>query len=264
MRISAFFVPFFSLIAGIAGFYLRLTELWNIFDSHTGLPERNADITLALIAFSAVFLFLILLFSIRVASKHKAQSGFDNAYGTDSLSYPLIISGVGIIWIIATVKHILDLIAAGPLLMPDLYFSILSGLAALSTIFFAVEMFQDPRRKLVYALSMVPTVFMCFWLINLYRQNASNPILLSYSYMCLAVISAALGFYFTSGFVYKKPAPGKTIFAYSATIYFCFVALADDYPLTIKIIIASIIAVNLVYSSKLIRHMRWKSSGAPS
>ena len=119
-------------------------------------------------------------------------------------------------------------------------------------------MFQDSRRKAPFALSVVPTLFVCFWLILMYRQNASNPVLLDYIYKCLALVTSALSFYFTSGFLYGKPAPGKAIFTYFAAIYFCTVTLADDHPLSIKIIYFAMIAVNIVHSSMLLKNLKRK------
>jgi len=260
MRLSAIFMPFFALIAGAVGFYLRLLELIDAFEANTGLPRRGANTTYTLIAFSAVVLVIVIIFALRVYAKHKPPNGFENAFGTDPLTYPVVFSLIGIVWLGATVRHFLDLKAAGSISTIEICFVVLSALAAISIVFFAVEMYQDPRRKITFALSIVPTIFLCFWLILLYRQNAANPVLLSYCYKSLALITSALAFYFTSGFVYNKPAPGKAVFSYFAAMYFCFVTLADDHTFSIRLIIAALIAVNIIYSSMLIRNLRWKES----
>ena len=259
MRISSLFAPFFALLAGAGGLYFRVTELLNVFDRQ-GLPERGAGITIALIVFSALFLLVDLLFSLRVSLKHTASAGFENAFGTDALSYPMVFSAIGIVWLGATVKHYFDLRTLEPFPRIELIFLALSGLSAVALALFAIETYQDPRRKIIYALSIVPTLFMCFWLIVLYRQNSSNPVLLGYLYQCLAITSAALGFYFTSGFVYEKPAPGKAVFTYLASIYFCFVTLADGHSTSISLIFAAIIVTNVLSASMLIRNLKWKSA----
>jgi len=258
MRIAAFFMPLFALISGAVGYYLRLTELMNVIETRTGLPVRGAQETYMLIAVSGAFLLLTLVFCIHSSVKRQSPGGFENAFGTDPLTYPFSFSIIGLVWLGATIKHFLDFNATGSLPMIEIYFSVLSALSAVAVAFFAVEMYQDPRRKSTFALSIVPTIFMCFWLIVMYRQNATNPVLLKYAYQCLAIIVSALAFYYTSGFVYNKPAPGKTIFCYFAAIYFCFVTLADNHSLPVKIIFIAIIAMNVVYSSKLLRQMRRK------
>ena len=258
MHIAAFFMPFFALLFGAAGFIIRRLELMYVFDAVTGLPERGAALTYALIALSAALFIIALVFSIFVSSRRRAFRGFENAFGTDSLAYPFSFGIIGLVWLGATIMNFLNIRESGVVPLTDTYFSVLSAIAAISVVLFAIEMFQDGRRKSVYALSVIPTLFMCFWLVVLYRDNASNPILLSYAYKCLAIITSALGFYFTSGFVYGKPAPGKSLFFYLTAILFCFVTLADDHSMMIRLIFAAILAINVLYSSMLIRHLRPK------
>jgi len=248
-------MPLFALLSGAAGFYLRLNELWHVFDARTGLPERGAFETITLLAASGAFLLLFLLFSIRVAVKHTSPKGFENSYGTHPLTYPFTFAIIAMVWLGASVKHFLDQISMESMQMVEIYYAVLSALAAVSVALFAIEMYQDPRRKMTFAMSIVPTIFMCFWLGIMYRNNASNPILLAYVYQFLAIISSALAFYFTSGFVYNKPSPATTLFFYFAAVYFCFVTLADGHAITVKLVFCSILAMNMVYSAKLIRHL---------
>jgi len=260
MRISAFFMPFFTILAGAGGFYLRSTERLSVFDHITGLPARNAQITFLLIALSVTFVVFLVIFAIIASTRNTPPRGFENAFGTDPLAYPIIFTIIGVAWLIGTYMFYTDLGHLGAIATIDLSFIIFSALAAISTTFFAIEMFQDSRRKAPYALSVVPTVFVCFWLILMYRQNASNPVLLDYVYKCLALVASALSFYYTSGFLYGKPAPGKAIFTYYAAIYFCIITLADDHPLSIKIIYFALIVVNTIHSSMLLANLRRKQT----
>jgi len=256
MRISAFFVPFFAILTGIGGFYLRVSERLNVFDPATGLPARNAETTFVLISLSVSFIIVMIIFAISASAKNKPPRGFENAFGTDPVAYPIIFTLIGIVWLIGTYLFYAERNMLGPIATIDIYFIASSAIAAISTTFFAIEMFQDSRRKAPYALSVIPTVFLCFWLILVYRQNASNPVLLEYIYKCLALITTALSFYFTSGFLYGKPAPGKAIFAYYTAIYFCIVTLADNHPLSVRLIYCALIAVNTIHSSMLLRNLR--------
>ena len=259
MRKSAIIMPFFALLAGASGYFLRFIELRNVFDEQTGLPRRGAGITFALITLTVVFLIIIISFAINAGSRHTTPKGFENAFGTESLAYPLVFFIIGLLWLGSTAKYFLDVYALGEMPLSELIFSVLSALSAISVSLCAMEVYQDPRRKATLALSIVPTLFMCFWLILLYRRNASNPILLSYCYQCLAIITSTLGFYFTSGFVYSRPAPRKAIMSYISAIFFCFITLADDLDITIKLIFIAIIAINVVYSSMLLRNMKRKT-----
>jgi len=249
-------MPFFTILISVGGYYLRASERVNVFDPMTGLPARNATTTLVLIALSAAFMLFVIIFAINASIKHKALKGFENAFGTDPFAYPIVFTLIGIAWIVGTYMYFSDLNSVGSLTAIDIYFIAFSALAAISITFFAIEMYQDSRRKASYALSVVPTVFMCFWLILLYRQNASNPVLLSYAYQSLAIVASALSLYFTSGFLYDKPAPGKAIASYYAAIYFSAVTLADDHPMSIQLIFFALIAANLVYSTLLVKNLQ--------
>ena len=258
MRLSAFFVPFFSALAGVGGFYLRLSERQNVFDVMTGLPDRNAATTVWLYMLSAAFIIFIIVFSIVAATKHKALPGFESAFGTDPFAYPVIFVLIAIAWLVGTFLYFSDINTYGFFTSYDIYFIVLSALSAISVAFFAIEMYQDSRRQAPYALCVIPTAFMCFWLIFLYRHNASNPILLSYIYQLLAIVTTAMSFYFTAGFLYGKPAPGKSIVAYFASIYFCIITLADGHPTGITVIFCALIAVNLIHSVMLLRNLQRK------
>jgi len=200
----------------------------------------------------------MIIFAIVAASRNKALKGFESAFGTDPLAYPIVFVMIGISWIVGTYMHYTVISRYTEISWIDISFLIFSAVSAISVTFFAIEMYQDSRRKAPYALSVTPTVFLCFWLVLIYRQNASNPVLLSYVYMCLALVSNALSFYFTSGFLYGKPQPGKAIVSYYAAIYFCAVTLADDNTLGIKVILCAMIAANLIHSVMLIRNLQRK------
>ena len=258
MRISAVFVPFLAILTGVGGYFLRASELLNVFDPLTGLPERGAATTFWLIVITALNLFIIAVFAIFAAARNKSPRGFENAFGTDPVFYPVIFTLSSIVWLVGTYMYFEHLRVEGALQTIEIYFVILSALAAICVALFAIEMFQDSRRKAQYALSIIPTIFLCFWLLLLYRFNASNPILLSFAYQCLAIVASALGFYFTSGFLYDKPAPGKAIVSYYASIYFCTITLADDHHLGLKLIFGAIIAISVIHMGMLLKNLQRK------
>ena len=258
MRISAILMPLFAIVAGIVGFFFRRSEHVNVFDVITGLPARDATTTFGLVGFSVLILVLIAIFAIRASTKHMALEGFENAFGTDPLAYPIIFILIGMLWIAGTYLHFYNLFSNSEVTAVDIGFVFFSSLSAISVTFFAIEMYQDSRKNAPYALSVVPTLFLCFWLILVFRENATNPVLISYSYQSLAIVASALGFYFTAGFLYGKPAPGRAIFMYIAAIYFCIVTLADDHSFGITLLLYAMIASNVVYATMLIKNLQRK------
>jgi len=254
MRKSAIVIPLLAIAAGVVGFFLRHTELRDIFVD--GLPERGAQITFLLIAFSSAIAFLVLIFSVIVGLRCVSPRGYENVFGADIVSYPVFFFVAGLVWLVATIVHFVNVPTTDGFPTAEIYFTVLSALSAVSLAVFAIETYQEPRKRAKLALSLVPSLFMCFWVILLYRRNASNPILLSYAYFCLALLTSTLGFYLTCGFVFNKSAPGKTIFFCLVAIFFCGVTLADDHTLAIRLILVSILAVNFANSMFLIRNLK--------
>ena len=259
MKVFAILVPLCAILTGVGGFLLRNREIANVFDPVTGLPGRGAITTAALIAFTAANLLAIIVFAAYTTAKSKSPKGFENTFGADPVFYPILFVIIGIVWLAGTFWFFNSLRSAGELPLIYIYFSGLSALAAICATFFAIEIFQDSKRKASYAFSLVPTVFLCFWLILLYMQNATNPVLISYVYQVLAIASAALAFYFTSGFIYNKSAPGRAIASYYCSIYFSAITLADDIHIGQKLIFVAIIAASVVHLSVMLRHLNRKN-----
>jgi hypothetical protein len=259
MRFSTFFIPFLTVVAGICGFWLRMIELATVFNPYTGFPERDAPITLALIGLSALIIVIAIIFAIRITVKYTVGSDFDNAFGTDSFMYPVIYTAVGTVWIAATAIYFLGHYAMGTDEILVRLFAGASSLAALFIIIFAIEVYKNPRRKFISIFSVLPTMFMCVWLVLIYRENASNPVLLSYAYKILGIAFAATGCYFSSSFAIGKPVIGKAIVAYIAATYFLFVTIADDYPMSMKMILSAIAFMSLFNLGSLLRNLQKKS-----
>jgi membrane-associated HD superfamily phosphohydrolase len=238
--------------------YLRHLELTNVFDAVTGLNQRGAPVSLALILLSVVVLAGLFVFALYAKTTHKAPDDFSNTFGTMSVVYPLSLSVVAIVWIAASAMNYLSGISHGVQFNTDMVFAILSVFSAVSVMIFAIEVYKDPRRKIVKSWIIAPILFTTFWLGMMYRENVTNPVLLSYAYYALAIIFSVLSFYYLSGFIFHKPSLGKLIFTSFSSIYFCFVTIADSHNVWIRLILIAIIIYNLVHISMLIKFLMRK------
>jgi len=256
MRKLAVTVTLFSLFAGIAGYFLRTDELLYVFDPKTGLPERGAATTTGLILLTVFFLITVSVFSFLTLRRKKPATGFSNTFNSNSDIYPVFFVLLALLWAVGTLLHLLFLMETETLYSIDILFIALSLLPAACIAFFAIGVYHKSRGNAPYIMSIIPSVFMCFWLILLYRQNAANPILLSYVYQSLAIVSAALSFYYTSGFVCEKPSTGKAIVAYSSAIYFCCITMADNHGLGINLIFLAVIISSAAYLTLLLWNIK--------
>jgi len=257
MKKFAVIMPMFIIFVGLNGLYLRYLELANVFDD-MGLNQLGAPVSIVLLVLTAVVIAVLFAFSLYARNSHKASDDFTNAFGTASVVYPISLSLAAIVWVGATIMHFISTNPHTIQLNADLVFTILSILAAVSVMIFSVEVYKDPRRKIVKSWIIAPILFSTFWLGLMYRENVANPILLSYAYYALALIFSVLSFYYLSGFIFHKPSVSKLIFVSFSSIYFCFVTLADPHTIWIRLILIAIIVYNLVHISMLINYLMRK------
>ena len=85
--------------------------------------------------------------------------------------------------------------------------------------------------------SVVPALFYCYWMVLIYRDNASNPTIEAYCFQCFAFAAAAVGFYYTAGFAYGRRKPGASVTVGILSVYLMIVTLADAYTAGLKLVI---------------------------
>ena len=177
----------------------------------------------------------------------RTAEDYNGVFATRSFGYLAVTVFLSVVWLVADVFYFLDsyggytaavresaLAVAFPIL--DVIFVFLAAVAAISFVFLALGAYRGRSGSETLVLSVIPSLFYSFWLILLYKNNAANPVILSYAYACLAIVAAALSTYFSAGFAYKKTATGKTLFSFLATIFFCTMVLADNIGLPLKLI----------------------------
>ena len=254
MRKFAAAMPILALVAGVIGFFLRRRELATVFDDVTGLAQRSAPVSLALIGLVAAAVIIFLVFSITAFGGKAARGQMSSLRHTGPINLAVLLV-LGAAWLVSAVMYYLNIRAAGEFPMVETYFAALSALSGLSVAALAFAEYRSERGSVRLLLSVIPALFMCFWLVLLYKQNAANPVLLSYCYQCLAILTSALSFYFAAGYVFGKAAPGKTIFSFLITIFFCCIALADNLATELKAVFAIVIIMQLLNSMMLIKKL---------
>lgn len=255
MRKFSIVAVIFSLLAGAGGYILRCLQLENAFEPLSGLAIRGAESTFRLHILILAFFVIIIIFAAIATARFRPYDNFEETYGTHSVLYPLVLLPVCIVWYYGTIIEFLDFYRAGMLDFTNILFIALSALAATCVMFFSIGIFQNPKHKILYPLGIVPIVFFCFCLFMLYRDNATNPVLLSFVYQCIAIVASTLCFYYIAGTHFGKASIGKAIVAYSSAIFFCGITLADKLSTGMLIILGSIIAIAAIHLFLLLRSL---------
>ncbi|NLA86521.1 MAG: hypothetical protein GX847_04400 [Clostridiales bacterium] len=254
MRKSAVAMPVFALVAGAFGFLIRRIEVNTAFEIATGFAKRDAWSTPVLIALSGFVIILAVLFALLTVTKFKAENDFSKAFAPRGFLYigAMFILALG--WLVTDVFYFLE--KRTDLTAIDIIWIFLAAVTALSLIFLARGAYKGRGGGEMHLFSIIPPIFFCYWLIILYKDNAANPVLLSYCYQCLAIAAAALSFYFSAGFVYKKSVTGRSLASFLVTIYFCAVVLAENTVLPLKIFYGITLLVQFINVIVFIRNLK--------
>ena len=77
------------------------------------------------------------------------------------------------------------------------------------------------------ALSVLPVLFFCLWLVVFYKENAANPILWSYGMEILAIAMCLLAVFRLSAYLFYRAKPRRAIFACMLALITSLATLTD-------------------------------------
>jgi hypothetical protein len=256
MRKSAVAVPISALIAGAFGFIIRSMEVNTAFESATGFAKRGATSTTILIVLSVLVIVLALLYAVLTGRRLKAENDFSKAFAPKGFLYLGVSFLLALGWIVADVLYFFDKSGAGAVTILDIIWIFLAAVTAFSLIFLARGAYKGRGGTELLLFSIIPSIFFCYWLIILYKDNAANPVLLSYSFQTLAIAAVTLSFYFSAGFVFKKTVTGRALFSFLISIFFCAVVLADHISLPVRMFFGITLVFQLMNSIVFIRNLK--------
>ena len=255
MRKSASFVLPASILAGVVGFVLRRVELNTVFDPATGLAEKSAPVSAALIILS----FAVAVFLVAYALVSSKKYAIENSAPALSLQNSVLL--------------VLDVLVMLAMIAGSVYYFLESDVrsiavtafavfAALTGIAFAAVPLAAKRGKndmWMCILSVIPALFFCFWLVWEYRQNAGEPVLRDYCYSCLALCALALSAYFNAGFVFAKGKLAASVATGMFSVYIGLVALADIRTSALTFLLIVVCCAQIVNTAAIMLNTKEKA-----
>lgn len=201
---------------GLCGALLRATELAYSFDAQTGLYLHKMAATPVLMGLSVlvILVFAALSFRYRAEDAPKAPESGLLPGGMVATVALLACAGFQIYRCITVGFELTLLIQA--------LFSLYAATAALAL---AKNSFSLANGGAYAVLVVAPVFWLCFTLILIYRDRIADPILLDYSYLLFACISALLFFYALAGRLYGKGSLRICAFFGPCALFFSLVEL---------------------------------------
>lgn len=247
MRKLSILPPALMLLAGIVGAWLRKIQLDTIFDYVTGLAEPMAPVTVKFLILSAAAAAVCIFISLISAAKYTANVSYKGAFHISSFVtftlYALLGAGISVMsvfWLMENVPAIIQISTT------QLLFFVLAFFSGISIILSAISMFTGKNLSATRFFGVMPCLFFCVWLLEIYRINRTNPVLLDYYLLCLAYASACLGFFYSAGFIFERSSPRLTMLFNTLSIYLCTAALADNFSMFEQILLMLFIAVQFI------------------
>lgn len=218
MKTKAILYPLIALILGAVGAVLHRIQLSTIIDESTGLALRWAPITIALAAVCVLAAVLAFLFSLSFSRRSAAPDWHKSLASRTPLPMILaVLSFAGMLygawqcW-----RWGLDY---GGTSLLDRILAVFAALAGLGGVILAITSFRKRHNGLEAISSLVVVLFLCLWLVLVYKANSSDPTKIKYIYDLLGLCAAAVGCYYLAGYAFGRSRPRSTIF-------FCLTAIA--------------------------------------
>ena len=178
MRKNVIITSGLTLAAGIAGAFLRCREMNTVFEPGTGLPIKNAPVSMILIGLSILVIIAAAVYAF-AAGKSLSDVKKDDAFNVGSMLVLAVVTVCGVIMALGALgNYILD---TGEKELFRIAYLILGAASGVAIIMAALSAYREDSGN--YAkLYILPTLFMCLWLVMTYKDNNTNPALVEYSY----------------------------------------------------------------------------------
>ncbi len=259
MRKSVYGMPALILALGIIGIILRTRELSVAFEDGAGFVNFGGVSSLMLIALSLIALAASIIFSVSVDSGFRTDVSYEKVFGYRSYPVFLLYVILGAVIFLGGIVYFLENKAVGiNMMLPEIMVSVLAILSGIAFIIMARSAFKGKKSSSAPLLSVIPALFFCFWLVLLYKENSTNPIIWEFAYYALAIASCSMAFYFSAGFVYGKPRPCMTMITSFIGAFFCMVSLADPMRLSYSLFFGSGAFVLLLNCGCLLKNLKVK------
>lgn len=186
-------------------FFLRWTQMNYSFEPDTGLLTKGSVWTTALtiVCAAAVIFIVFMTFSI---SRRYMPSEYKKALRPRAPIFLIASVVLGFMMVVGSLLNLLAVVGS------DTFARVLWLMGILTGVCFPLIIMTSKKGGVsACAVTVIPALFYCAWLVASYLENAANPVIWSFSIEILAIASAVLGFYYLAGYPFDRPRPRGTV-----------------------------------------------------
>lgn len=262
MRKSTF-LPALAVVLGAVGFGLRRWAVTSAFEPDTGLAVSGhpAFWLLGGLTVLAAAALAVLCRGGRTLSDEECPAALSRV----SPLHMTLAAAAAILTMLAGGAAFLDFLSvfqsrvysdSGVLSsITPLFLGAFALVAGVCLLVLARQRYQLGRGVSFSFLPLVPAFFTCFWLIDVYRVRASDPIILDYAWFFLAAIALVLALYCSAGFAFRNGKPFMALYWSLLSVVFGLTTLADRHSLSEYLLLAGGILWCLAQSHALLENL---------
>lgn len=221
-----------TIVAGGVGYVLRHLYQTRAVEPDTGLPLFGSPSLLALVGYTIFVVVLAFLIALSVRRGFGVREHYREIIAPVNIFYRCCIAVVCVLLLASGAIGIFQAVTAAVINKTALIRAVFNVLTGVSIFGMTYEALGKIGYRASLVFSIIPELGLTFWLLMYYRSNQTNPVILNYVFLALALAASAFAFYFTAGLVFGRIAPLRFVFSHSAAVYFLLSTLADDLPLT--------------------------------
>ena len=245
--------------AGAFGVFLRWLQTQVAFNDE-GLPDPsvfNVLVPLAILAAAAVFFVFVRRWRDK---RYYLPSAFNRALRNDGLGYMALrwvfggLMCLGAVALFARCEADKNVAFYRTLAV----FGLLAGAAFPLILREANE--EEPRTKLVCALSVAPMLLFAFWLVTCYKVNSINGVVWAYCIEIIACCFLLLAFFRVGGFAFSSADPWNCLFLCMTAAFLAIVALADERYMGMQLMLLAAAGMLTLYNWIMICNLKRKKA----
>ncbi len=263
MRKQAFVCVLATAVVGVFGAFMRWLQVINGFEEN-GLAIPGAATAVAFVAYSL----LAFIFMWGMAYIYLRRRSFP-AKAAEALYFPNRLPAWGL-WLPAAVMAV-----CGVVLMFSADFArfptmqrvtgVLSVFAGVSLPFMLPKAEDNARRSSASAAVLLPVLFYGFWLVTDYRVNSEDPRVWGYAVGVLAIMAAAIAFYYVAAYFYADRAkPRRCLVALQMAVYLSMATLPDGHSGVETALYLMTVVVCLLMEFLVLDNMKEKAVEEPA
>lgn len=243
--------------AGAFGVFIRWLQTQVAFNDE-GLPDPsvfNVLVPLAILAAGAVFFVFVRRWREK---RYYLPAEFNRALFNDGLGY------MALRWIVGGLMC-LGAVALFARCEADKnvgFYRVLALLGLASGVAFPLILREareeEPRIKLVCALSVAPMLLFAFWLVTCYKVNSINGVVWAYCIEVIACCALLLAFFRVAGFAFSSPDAWNSLFLCMFAPFLAIVSLADERYMGMQLMLLSAAGMLILYNWIMICNLKRK------